>query len=46
MTWARLARKLLTIASVLAMETPVVVLDEPTTGLDSRGVERIDRGHQ
>ena len=31
-------RKLLTIASVLAMETPVVVLDEPTTGLDSRGV--------
>ena len=31
-------RKLLTIASVLAMETPVVVLDEPTTGLDARGV--------
>ncbi|MEO6349881.1 MAG: ABC transporter ATP-binding protein, partial [Candidatus Limnocylindrales bacterium] len=25
-------RKLLTIASVLAMQTPVVVLDEPTTG--------------
>ncbi len=34
-------RKLLTIASVLAMHTPVVVLDEPTTGLDVRGVERI-----
>ncbi len=34
-------RKLLTTASVLAMRTPVVVLDEPTTGQDARGVERI-----
>ena len=34
-------RKLLTIASVLAMETPVVVLDEPTTGLDARGVRLV-----
>jgi energy-coupling factor transporter ATP-binding protein EcfA2 len=34
-------RKLLTIAGVLAMGTPVVALDEPTTGLDARGVERI-----
>ena len=36
-----LRRKLLTIASVLAMDTPVVVLDEPTTGLDAHGIERI-----
>ncbi|MFV2062839.1 MAG: energy-coupling factor ABC transporter ATP-binding protein [Chloroflexota bacterium] len=34
-------RKLLTIASVLAMQTPVVVLDEPTTGLDARGIELV-----
>ena len=34
-------RKLLGIASVLAMGTPVVVLDEPTTGQDARGVARI-----
>lgn len=34
-------RKLLSTASVLAMRTPVVVLDEPTTGLDVRGVTRI-----
>jgi energy-coupling factor transport system ATP-binding protein len=34
-------RKLLTIASVLAMRTPIVVLDEPTTGQDLRGVARV-----
>ncbi|HEY4945192.1 MAG TPA: ABC transporter ATP-binding protein [Candidatus Limnocylindrales bacterium] len=34
-------RKLLSIASVLAMRTPVVVLDEPTTGQDLRGVARV-----
>jgi energy-coupling factor transport system ATP-binding protein len=34
-------RKLLAIASVLAMRTPVVVLDEPTTGQDARGVARV-----
>jgi energy-coupling factor transport system ATP-binding protein len=34
-------RKLLALASVLAMGTPIVVLDEPTTGQDARGVERI-----
>ncbi len=35
-------RKLLTIASVLAMHTPIVVLDEPTTGQDLRGVRIIE----
>jgi energy-coupling factor transport system ATP-binding protein len=35
-------RKLLTVASVLAMQTPVVVLDEPTTGQDARGVRIIE----
>jgi energy-coupling factor transport system ATP-binding protein len=34
-------RKLLGLASVLAMRTPIVVLDEPTTGQDGRGVERV-----
>src|SRR4029077_1807250 len=36
-------RKLLTLASILAMDTPVVVLDEPTTGQDARGLARIRR---
>jgi energy-coupling factor transport system ATP-binding protein len=34
-------RKLLALASILAMATPAVVLDEPTTGQDERGVERV-----
>jgi energy-coupling factor transport system ATP-binding protein len=34
-------RKLLALASILAMETPVVVLDEPTTGQDARGMTRV-----
>ena len=33
-------RRLLVIASVVAMGTPVVALDEPTSGLDARGRER------
>lgn len=36
-------RKLLAIASVLAMATPVLVLDEPTTGQDARGIARVRR---
>jgi energy-coupling factor transport system ATP-binding protein len=34
-------RKLLALASVLAMRTPVLVLDEPTTGQDLRGVATV-----
>lgn len=34
-------RKLLALASVHAMETPVVVLDEPTTGQDAPGMRRV-----
>jgi energy-coupling factor transport system ATP-binding protein len=34
-------RKLLALASVLAMGTPVLVLDEPTTGQDARGVAMV-----
>ena len=34
-------RKLLAIASILSMGTPIVVLDEPTTGQDARGVARV-----
>lgn len=34
-------RKLLALASVLAMRTPVLVVDEPTTGQDARGVQRV-----
>jgi energy-coupling factor transport system ATP-binding protein len=36
-------RKLLALASVLAMRTPVLVLDEPTTGQDLRGVALVRR---
>ena len=34
-------RKLLALASVLGMQTPVLVLDEPTTGQDARGVRHV-----
>jgi len=36
-------RKLVAIAAVLAMGTPAVVLDEPTTGQDRAGVDRQGR---
>lgn len=36
-------RKLVTLASVLAMRTPVVIFDEPTMGQDVRGVSLIGR---
>jgi energy-coupling factor transporter ATP-binding protein EcfA2 len=35
-------RKLLALACVVAMDAPLVVLDEPTTGQDARGVRRIE----
>jgi energy-coupling factor transport system ATP-binding protein len=42
-------RKLLTLASVLAMRTPILVLDEPTTGQDLRGLaivrQVVDQAH-
>lgn len=34
-------RKLLALASILAMRTPAVILDEPTTGQDRPGAERV-----
>lgn len=36
-------RKLLALASIIAMGTPAIVLDEPTTGQDANGVVRIKR---
>jgi energy-coupling factor transport system ATP-binding protein len=35
-------RKLLTLAAIVAMRTPIVVFDEPTTGQDLRGMARIE----
>lgn len=34
-------RQLLALASIIVMEPPVVVLDEPTTGLDIRGCAKV-----
>ncbi len=34
-------RKLVALASVLAMDPAIVVLDEPTTGQDADGIERV-----
>lgn len=43
-------RQLLALASIIVMETPVIILDEPTTGLDYREcmkvMEVIDRLHK
>jgi energy-coupling factor transporter ATP-binding protein EcfA2 len=36
-------RKLLSLASIIALRSPIVVLDEPTTGQDARGVAMIER---
>jgi energy-coupling factor transport system ATP-binding protein len=36
-------RKRVALASVLAMDTPIVVLDEPTTGQDYAGMELVGR---
>ncbi|MGE5584709.1 MAG: energy-coupling factor ABC transporter ATP-binding protein [Bacillota bacterium] len=36
-------RKLVAIASVVAMDTPYIVLDEPTTGQDYPGTEKLGR---
>jgi energy-coupling factor transport system ATP-binding protein len=36
-------RKLVSFASVVAMDTPILVLDEPTTGQDARTVHLISR---
>ncbi len=36
-------RRLLAVAAALAMNTPIVVLDEPTTGQDARGVDCLAR---
>jgi energy-coupling factor transport system ATP-binding protein len=36
-TW----RKMIAVAAVIAMDTPIVIFDEPTTGQDAAGVARI-----
>jgi energy-coupling factor transport system ATP-binding protein len=40
---ARPLRKLVTLAGVLAMDPAMLVLDEPTTGQDPEGTERVGR---
>jgi energy-coupling factor transport system ATP-binding protein len=34
-------RKFVALAATLAMRTPIVILDEPTTGLDASGLDRL-----
>lgn len=36
-TW----RKMVALASILAMDTPIVILDEPTTGQDAASIQRV-----
>ena len=36
-------RKFVAIAASLAMQTPIIVIDEPTTGQDAHGLERLTR---
>jgi energy-coupling factor transport system ATP-binding protein len=36
-------RKILTIATVIAMDSEYIILDEPTTGQDYMGIDRIGR---
>jgi len=36
-------RKMVALASVIAMDTPIVIFDEPTTGQDARTIRRIER---
>ena len=38
-TW----RKMVAIASIIAMDTPIVIFDEPTTGQDAENIARIAR---
>jgi energy-coupling factor transport system ATP-binding protein len=37
------SRKLVAIAAILAMDTPIIILDEPTTGQDQVGIEVLER---
>lgn len=34
-------RKMVALASIIAMDTPILILDEPTTGQDATNIERI-----
>ncbi len=36
-------RKLTALAAILAMDTPIIILDEPTTGQDHAGIELVGR---
>lgn len=36
-------RKIVALAAILAMETPILIMDEPTTGQDERGILKISQ---